>query len=234
MSRGAIDFVQLTREYLLRNRSMGSHVFSLNGCDFLIDPEVFSPMVFEDTAFFQRSLKVPVGGDVLEIGCGAGVISVFAALNGARRVVATDISPLAVANAVANARLHHVDALLDVRVGDVFGALRPQEKFDLIFWNAPFIATATSGEDFLELAVFDPDYRSIQSYLAEGPRHLTAGGCLMLGFSSTSGDRSQIEDFAARGGSRLELRDSMMLSDETCSEFSLELYEVTGFTSVVG
>lgn len=228
---GAVDFVQLTREYLRRNRSMGSHVFSLDGRDFLIDPEVFSPMVFEDTAFFQKSLKVPPGGSVLEIGCGAGVISILAALNGARRVVATDINPSAVANTVANARLHRVDALLDVRVGDVFGALRPKEEFDLIFWNAPFIATSTSGEDFLELAVFDPEYRGIRSYLTEGPRHLTAGGRLMLGFSSTSGDKPQIEDVAAKAGSRLELHASMALSDDTCSEFSLELYEIISVPS---
>ena len=43
--------------------------------------------------------------EVLEIGCGTGLVSIACALHGARNVVASDINPAAVYNAIYNAEL---------------------------------------------------------------------------------------------------------------------------------
>ena len=73
---------------------------------FVIYPNVFSPKYFNDTEFFVDNLKVKKGEDFLEIGCGTGIISIFASFKGASKVVAIDISPIAVENTRENILLH--------------------------------------------------------------------------------------------------------------------------------
>ena len=53
-------------------------------------------------------------GRVLDIGCGSGVLSIAAALLGAEKVVAVDISPAAVAATRANATRNGVNELVTV------------------------------------------------------------------------------------------------------------------------
>ena len=104
--------------------------------------------------------------------------------------------------------------------------LDPNERFDLIFWNAPFISTEFQTNDMLERAVFDPNYYGISRFLAEGPKYLVPNGRLTLGFSSTSGDKALIDRITEALSARLEVRASTILTDESCSYFSLELYDV--------
>lgn len=221
-----VDYVTVTREYLARNRSLGAHRYTVNSRDFVVYPEVFSPLVFEDTAFFLTHLDLHPGGRLLEVGCGSGVISVCAALDGAVEVRATDINPAAIRNTHDNAERHGVGGLVRASVGDLFEALDPSERFDLIFWNAPFVCADLRAHDPLEQAVFDPNYRGIGRFLAGGPRYLHPEGRLALGFSSTSGNKALIDRIAHELGARLELRASTVLTDTSCPDFSLELYDV--------
>lgn len=52
---------------------------------------------------------LPAGADVLDMGCGSGILSVAALLLGAHSAVGVDIDPLAVKTAVENARLNGVE-----------------------------------------------------------------------------------------------------------------------------
>jgi SAM-dependent methyltransferase len=73
----------------------------------------------------------------LDLGCGAGAIA-LALTGSARRVVATDLNPRALAWARFNARLNDV-ASIDFRRGDLFEPVRT-ERFDLIVSQPPFVA----------------------------------------------------------------------------------------------
>ena len=134
-----VDFVALTREYVFRNQAMGEHIFCWRGREYVVRKSVFSPYVFEDTAFFLRSLPVRRGERVLEVGCGAGVLAVEAALAGAGSVIAIDINPCAVENTRVNAARHGVAHRVTCHAGDLFSALEESLRFDVIFWNAPFV-----------------------------------------------------------------------------------------------
>ena len=72
---------------------------------------------------------------VLDVGTGTGVLAIAAAKALRRKVCATDIDPVAVATAKANARHNTVGALIAFRVADGRRALRWRGPFDLIFAN---------------------------------------------------------------------------------------------------
>jgi len=73
------------------------------------------------------------GADVLDLGCGTGVLAIAAAKLGARRVVAVDPSPEAVEVTRASARLNGVERRVTTVAGEV-GSVRG-ESFDLILAN---------------------------------------------------------------------------------------------------
>ena len=68
------------------------------------------------------ALTVPAGGLCLDVACGLGAQSVWAALNGFE-VIALDVSPVAVGATKRFARLHEIDHLVDARVHDLGGGL---------------------------------------------------------------------------------------------------------------
>ena len=77
----------------------------------------------------------------LDLGTGSGCLAIALAVKcPAARVVATDISPEALAVARANAVRHSVAERIDFREGDGFAAVPAGARFDLIVSNPPYIA----------------------------------------------------------------------------------------------
>lgn len=62
---------------------------------------------------------VQPGFDVLDVGCGSGILSVAALLLGAEKAVGVDIDPLAVKTAVQNAEINHVQDRFTGICGDL-------------------------------------------------------------------------------------------------------------------
>ncbi len=67
----------------------------------------------------DRALSARPGAEVLDVGCGSGILSIGALLLGARRAVALDIDPLAAQAARENAGRNGVDDRLRVVAGDL-------------------------------------------------------------------------------------------------------------------
>lgn len=72
------------------------------------------------------------GKEILDMGCGTGVLGIYACKNGADRVLGVDIDQWAYENALENIKRNGA-ACMDVRLGDA-GVLR-QEKFHMILAN---------------------------------------------------------------------------------------------------
>ena len=174
---------------LVRTR-LGTHEwskqFELAGRRWVLLEGVFSPIDTPVTEMFTDWLPYPVGGSLLEIGCGTGVTSVQALLVGCDHVVAVDINDKAVENTRLNAQRHGVSNRISVRHGDLFEALEPDERFDLIYWNSNFIDVPHDHvfETELDYAYFDPGYLVHRRYLRGAASHLNSAGRLFLGFSS--------------------------------------------------
>lgn len=118
------------------------------------------------TQMFLDVLPNYAAGRMLDVGCGAGVIGIAAAVLGAEAVDMTDVNLLAVAAAQRNI------AELGIANGrafpsDVFGEVGHAE-YDLIVSNPPF----HRGK-----AV---DYTVADRLIAEAPQHLAPGGSLLI------------------------------------------------------
>ncbi len=112
----------------------------VQGMPLLVVPSVFNPKVPRTGEFLSTLIDSRlVSGEsaILDMGTGCGVCALQAAKY-AQRVVAVDINPAAVRCTHLNALLNHVEDRVDVRQGDLFEPVR-EERFDLIFFNPPFL-----------------------------------------------------------------------------------------------
>jgi release factor glutamine methyltransferase len=115
------------------------------GLTFQVDPSVLVPRPDTETVIeVARSLRPDRAApcSVLDLCTGSGAIAISLAKElPAARVVATELSPAAVAIARSNAERNGVADRVDVREGDLFAPVAG-EQFDLIVANPPYIATA--------------------------------------------------------------------------------------------
>lgn len=150
----------------------------VRGRTFTVLPGVFQPGAFPLEFFFQK-LPLRDGETFLEVGTGHGILSILLHLERGIRVVGTDISREAVRCARLNAE-HHLADQVDFRHGDLFGPLRPDERFDVIFWNTPVFGE--KPEDDLDRAVTSENHECLDRFLREGGSRLREGGRLCVGF----------------------------------------------------
>jgi len=185
---------------------------------FTVLPDVFSPAYFRDTEWLTESVLSSVaertgesaeGHRFLEIGCGAGVTTTCAALEGCD-VTAVDINPEAVANTIENARLHHVEERVHADSGNIFTPLYEGAQFDTIYWNVPFGMVDDESPSLAELSVLDPGYKAIRDFLHNATRFLDDDGRVLVGFSDTIGEPELLLQFAREGGLDMNKRDSMI------------------------
>ncbi|MFG2679776.1 methyltransferase [Streptomyces sp. NPDC048392] len=187
-------------------------VFSLRGREWDLLDTVFAPLhagtteIVLDLLGLSDPVRHPRCGAFLEIGCGAGVVAVTAALAGWERVVASDINADAVANAALNSRRHGVADRVRAVHSDLFEGLPAGQLFDTIVWSSPYVR---APEDYrfstpLERAYVDPGYEAHRRYVDEAPRRLTHEGRALLHFSSR-GDMDGLRRIAAEAGRRLRV-----------------------------
>ena len=99
---------------------------------------------------------------ILDLCTGSGAIAVTLAreLPGAT-VVATDVSPAAAVVATRNAERNAVADRVDVRVGDLWGAVNDGEQFDIIVSNPPYVVHA-------DIAKLAPEVRAEPALALDG------------------------------------------------------------------
>ena len=100
----------------LDNRSYQSYL------KILLDPGVvFGNCLHPTTRDCLRALSLVSGetglGHVLDLGTGTGILSIAAALLGAKQVVAVDLNPLCVKTAARNVELNHQEEIIHVLEG---------------------------------------------------------------------------------------------------------------------
>jgi release factor glutamine methyltransferase len=173
----------------------------------LTPPGVFRPR--SDSRLLARVATARIRNasvrSVLDPFTGSGILAIAAALAGARRVTAVDISRRAVACASANARLNGV-RVRAVR-GDLFEPVAG-EGFDLIVANPPYVPGELSPSSVRNAARAwegGPGGRELIDRLcSEAAGYLSPDGELLLVHSSVCG-RSQTERALRAQGFAVEI-----------------------------
>lgn len=125
------------------------------------------------------------GKRVLDIGCGSGVIGLFAAELGAAAVVATDIDPTAIENTRRNIERLGRKGVVEARLvpsdkPGAYSVIRADERFDLIVSNPPWFidVDGKSNDAYSETGVLGP------SIIRGLDAHLTPDGSAALIYRS--------------------------------------------------
>ncbi|BDR91631.1 class I SAM-dependent methyltransferase [Vulcanisaeta souniana] len=108
--------------------------------NFVSAPSVFSGEYIDaGTRLLAENMVIMNDWDVLDMGCGYGVLGIVAAKLAPRgRVVMVDTNKLAVKLAAINIRINNVDNA-EVRWGDLYGAVQG-ERFNTVISNPPITA----------------------------------------------------------------------------------------------
>jgi len=144
-------------EHLVRRRVAGEPLeylvgnVSFDGRRYRLSPGVFIP---RQRSTFLVEVAANLGGNVildLCCGCGALGLAVRDRIDPATELIASDISPIAIADARSN-------GVADAFVGDLFDAvpLSLQARVDLLLANAPYVPTGMVATMPRESRDFEP------------------------------------------------------------------------------
>ncbi|MDX2091914.1 MAG: methyltransferase [Kofleriaceae bacterium] len=167
----------------------------INGKTFTGLPSVYSPAA-PLTKCVANSVSPPPGARGLDMGCGSGVLGIFALERGASSMVFADINPAALANARENITRHGVADRATVVESDLFSALG-DERFDYIVFNSPFLYSKTDLVEALGAesnlfrpgvpppsSFFDVGYKLLNRFFSQVRDHLAPDGVLQMAFSN--------------------------------------------------
>lgn len=159
----------------------------------------------ETEILVEEVLKVCAGGKVknpriLEIGTGCGAISVSLASElKEAHIVATDISPEAIAVAMKNAHNNGVGNQISFLLGNLFQPV--SGKFDIIVSNPPYISEEEYDKLPLEVQGFEPKAALLagtdgtevhRAIIREGIVYMESGGWLLMEIGA--GQKHRIEN----------------------------------------
>jgi release factor glutamine methyltransferase len=191
----SIFLVPLTRWYLQKERR-----YTYRGIRIIVTPGVFHPGLFHSTKFLlgflrEQDLKKKI---FLELGCGTGLISIFAAKAGAV-VTASDLSVRAIDNTARNGQNNSVS--LNTVHSDLFHNI--SGLFDLIVINPPYYAEEIKNE--LELAWnCGKDFEYFRKLFSQLSNHIHASTQIIMVLTKGC-DLEQIFTVAGQAGFNFEL-----------------------------
>lgn len=156
------------------------------------------------------------GLTALDVGVGSGAIALSLLAEGPfPRVVATDASADALAVAGGNARDLGLHDRLELREGRLFDPLAPEERFDVVVSNPPYVAEAEAATLEPEVGVWEPPgalfagpdgLAVLRALVAGGGAHVADGGLLALEVGAGQAGLVVAEIEAAGGYAQVRVR----------------------------
>jgi len=154
-------------------RKKGVPIPALGGAHIHPHHGVFSPVRGEYVDLVAQAplpaalQHTPVAFD---LGVGTGVLSGVLARRGVARIIATDLSPRALACAQDNLQRLGLHGQVELLQTDLY----PRGQAALVVCNPPWLPSQPSS--VLDLAIYDPDSAMLRGFLAGLATHLCTGG----------------------------------------------------------
>lgn len=218
----AVDRWQIDRQELFKSVPTTGTTIQYMGKEFVVFPNTFWP--FLDSQPLVRNLSIRPGETALDVGTGSGVIAIFAAYQGAARVVALDINSDAIASARHNVRMHGFDGIIEVKLSDLFDRVG-DERFDVVTANLPF--RNKSAHDMVARSQWDTDLGANRRFFAEIDNYLKPHGRVYFAHASF-GDEDEIQRLAQSAGLTVTTLDSVAAEEEPRRVFTAHLMERAG------
>ncbi|MFX1605671.1 MAG: HemK2/MTQ2 family protein methyltransferase [Promethearchaeota archaeon] len=138
----------------------------------------------EDTYLLLDAIEIKPDDMFLEVGCGAGLITLAAAKR-ARIVIGIDRSFEAVRNTLENLRRNGLYKNYHVIEADLLGAIAPSVRFSLIVFNPPYLPQDDENTDLDHALVGGQAGTELtQRFVRQAIRHLTSAGRMFVVVSS--------------------------------------------------
>jgi HemK-related putative methylase len=176
--------IAAAHEALVRRQEAPERIFT-DGLIVDVPAGVYHPLPDSSSEFFIRNIKAMDPKRIaktLEIGAGCGIISLFIAANWTSRVVATDISPIAVETTMANAKLNNLK--LAAFQSDLFENI-DEGDFDLIIFNTPMV-DKNPENDIERFSLCDPQGKITEAYLRQAREHVSKDGLIIFSICNNS------------------------------------------------
>lgn len=181
-------------KYTLKERS-----YTYEGITVNVSAEVFPPHFTISTKIFLENIK-PLdlkNTNFLELGCGSGIISLFAASKGAN-VTASDINQIAISALKEASQENEIP--LNVVYSDLFENLSDQ-TFEYIIINPPYYPKAPQNDK--ERAWFcGENFEYFEKLFTQLPQHLAPNTWMIL---SEDCEIEHIKKIASNNGLHFEL-----------------------------
>jgi SAM-dependent methyltransferase len=148
-----------------------------------------------DVSALNVAASLPRARTLWDVGCGAGLLTVAAARNGAR-VLGSDVD----GGLVGWARLNCVinDVAAELVAADLMSAAAPQTRFDAIVFNAPLLRAPLAVADEAPRYTSSPRGEALALAFLEGARaHLLPGGSVLLHAQLTGAVDAALDGWAA-------------------------------------
>jgi len=138
---------------------------------------------------------VPGPATVLELCAGVGHIGLLAltmadSSSDQHRLVAVDVNPAACEYARRNAEAADMEHRVDIREGRIDAVLVPEERFDLVIADPPWVAHLETGrfpdDPLIAIDGGTDGLDVVWSCLQVGERHLVPGGSILLQLGSVA------------------------------------------------
>jgi len=144
----------------------------------------------EDSYLLRAWVEEFAKGIVLDIGTGTGIQAIAASKNAAK-VIAVDLNPNALEYAKQQAEVMDVTNI-EFRQSDLFSAVKPSEKFDMIIFNPPYLPEHPYDKE-IDTTGGKNGYETIFRFLEQAKHHLKPHGKILIVFSSFSRPERIIE-----------------------------------------
>lgn len=180
------------------------------GLDFEVGRGIFIPRADTETLVVEalKLAKEHENPAILDVCTGSGCVPAAIAANCKTAIVkAIELDPQVLEVARRNVARHKLDDRVQVVGGDLFAALKADERFDIITSNPPYICDGEIAtlqrdvrdhEPHLALAGGTDGLDIVRRLIADGPLFLNPGGAMLLEIASEQAE-AVVGLFAQRG-----------------------------------
>jgi release factor glutamine methyltransferase len=201
---------------LIHKRKLNKTVVEkLGNYRFKVSPSVFNPkdyLASEIFAKFISALDNMKNKKVLDMGCGSGVLSVFA-LSKEAVVTSADINNASVKCTEENISINGFTDNYEVIESNLFANLSSVNKFDLILFNPPYYKGEPKN-DFQKGFYGGKNYEVVEEFFRNAKMFLSETGVIYV-ILSDDADLIMIEQIACKSGFKFNIEQTRKKYFET-------------------